>query len=142
MKIYFAGSIRGGRQDADLYRSIISELQQYGEVLTEHVGSKTITPQGEEEKSEDYIYRRYIEWLTSADIVIAEVTQPSLGVGYELAFAERKNIRVVCLFRTTSGNHLSAMIRGDEYFEVFDYTDLDSAKDILGKIFLDNKKQK
>lgn len=139
MKIYFAGSIRGGRQDADLYRNIITELQKYGEVLTEHVGSKTLTPQGEEEKTEDYIYRRDIEWLTSADIVIAEVTQPSLGVGYELAFAEKKNIRVVCLFRTTSENHLSAMVRGNKYFEVFDYEDLVSARDILKGIFLNQE---
>lgn len=139
MKIYFAGSIRGGRQDADLYRSIISELQQYGKVLTEHVGSKTITPQGEEDKTEEYIYRRDIEWLTSADIVVAEVTQPSLGVGYELAFAEKKGIRVVCLFRNTGENRLSAMLRGNNYFEIFEYDSLSSAKSILKKIFLNNK---
>ena len=38
-KIYFAGSIRGGRVDADLYRRIIQFMQQTDTVLTEHVGS-------------------------------------------------------------------------------------------------------
>lgn len=41
-KIYFAGSIRAGRDDADLYLRLIKELQQYGTVLTEHVGCKTV----------------------------------------------------------------------------------------------------
>ena len=45
MKIYFAGSIRGGRNDVDLYLQIIEHLKQYGEVLTEHVGNKKLTDQ-------------------------------------------------------------------------------------------------
>ena len=39
LKIYFCGSIRAGRQDADLYARLIKLLQGYGTVLTEHVGS-------------------------------------------------------------------------------------------------------
>lgn len=41
-KIYFAGSIRGGRQDADLYLRIVEQLKIYGTVLTEHVASPTV----------------------------------------------------------------------------------------------------
>ena len=37
-KIYFAGSIAGGRQDEDLYGRIIAKLGEYGKVLTEIVG--------------------------------------------------------------------------------------------------------
>lgn len=44
MKIYFAGSIRGGRKDAGLYKKIIDYLGKYGEVLTEHIGNKKILP--------------------------------------------------------------------------------------------------
>ena len=43
-KIYFAGSIRGGRQDADLYLRIVEQLKAYGTVLTEHVASPTVDP--------------------------------------------------------------------------------------------------
>lgn len=28
MKVYFAGSIRGGRQDAELYRKVIAALKE------------------------------------------------------------------------------------------------------------------
>ena len=40
--IYFCGSIRGGRDDAALYRRIIDQLREYGEVLTEHVGDANV----------------------------------------------------------------------------------------------------
>ena len=39
MKIYFAGSIRGGREDAKLYKKIIHHISCHGEVITEHVGN-------------------------------------------------------------------------------------------------------
>lgn len=41
-KIYFAGSIRAGRDDADLYAKLIKLLQKYGTVLTEHVGDPNL----------------------------------------------------------------------------------------------------
>ena len=37
IKIYFAGSIRGGREDKILYSQIIENLKKYGTVLTEHI---------------------------------------------------------------------------------------------------------
>ena len=88
MKIYFAGSICGGRDDAALYRQIIVMLMEYGEVLTEHVGDASLTRAGEDGPSDEAIYGRDMAWLTEADIVVAEVTVPSHGVGYEVAWAE------------------------------------------------------
>ena len=41
-KVYFCGSIRGGRDDAELYKRIIEQIKQYGTVLTEHVGKHDI----------------------------------------------------------------------------------------------------
>ena len=43
MKIYFAGSIRGGRNDKELYSQIIRHIQKYGEVLTEHIGNEFLS---------------------------------------------------------------------------------------------------
>lgn len=36
-KIYFAGSIRGGREDAALYQRIIQYINKTEVVLTEHI---------------------------------------------------------------------------------------------------------
>ena len=38
MNIYFAGSIRGGRNDVGVYTPLITHLKKYGTVFTEHVG--------------------------------------------------------------------------------------------------------
>jgi len=126
MNIYFAGSIRGGREDVKLYQAIVTYLNTQGTVLTEHITLDSIHDMGEKDKTEEFIYQRDLDWLNQSDIVVAEVTQPSLGVGYELAYAESKNIPVICLFREGSGKSLSAMIAGDKYFKVIRYTDVQS----------------
>ena len=122
MKIYFAGAIRGGREDAQLYEKLIAYLKEKGQVLTEHIGSTDLNREGETSSKDEEIYNRDIKWLQSADIVVAEVTTPSLGVGYELGIAEKLNIPVLCLYRPDKGNRLSAMISGNAIFTCREYT--------------------
>lgn len=131
INIYFAGSIRGGRNDQALYLKIIDHLKQYGTVLTEHVGDAKLTASGETGPSDVFIYERDMDWLRSSEIVVAEVTTPSLGVGYELGMAEALGKKVVCLYRQQEGKRLSAMLGGNRYFEILEYTDLE---DVKGKI--------
>jgi nucleoside 2-deoxyribosyltransferase len=113
MKIYFAGSIRGGRGDASLYQQIIALLRKHGEVLTEHVGDTNLTAVGEDGSSDAVIYERDMAWLTQADVVVAEVTVPSHGVGYEVARAEGLGKPVLCLYRPGTARRLSAMLAGN-----------------------------
>ncbi|WP_303813802.1 nucleoside 2-deoxyribosyltransferase [Selenomonas ruminantium] len=86
MKVYFAGSIRGGRQDAELYRKVIAALKEKHQVLTEHVGDLSLSTV--EDKGDQAIYEQDTAWLRECNVVVAECTQVSLGVGYELAYAE------------------------------------------------------
>jgi len=72
-----------------------------------------------------------MDWLRSSQVVVAEVTQPSLGVGYELGAAEALGIPVVCLFRPAAGRSLSAMLRGNKHFTVVEYADLQEASQWL-----------
>lgn len=51
MKVYFCGSIRGGRDDVTIYQRIIQKLKSYGSVLTEHVGSDTLSSWGQRSHS-------------------------------------------------------------------------------------------
>lgn len=132
-KIYFAGSIRGGREDASLYREIITLLQTRGEVLTEHIGSEGLTPSGETAMSDEEIYRRDMDWLTSSDIIVAEVTTPSLGVGFEIAKALDLGKQVICLFRPGNGRRLSAMIAGNTDVKIYAYQSMQE----LVKLFND-----
>lgn len=137
MKIYFAGSIRGGRNDADHYYTIINMLQQYGTVLTEHVGNNEMLKQ-EKSLTDIQIHNRDVAWIEDSDVMVAEVTQPSLGVGYELALAMHKKIKVLCLFRSNGNNKLSAMIAGQPYFKVVNYNLLNEVESILKHYFKDD----
>ncbi|XP_032876610.1 2'-deoxynucleoside 5'-phosphate N-hydrolase 1 [Amblyraja radiata] len=114
LRIYFCGSIRGGRGDAGIYSRIIGQLKRFGQVLTEHVGRPELSEKGEGGMQVDdkHIHDRDLQWLREADVIVAEVTQPSLGVGYEIGRALAMNKKILCLFRTPSTYALSAMIRG------------------------------
>jgi hypothetical protein len=111
MRIYFAGSIRGGRDDWSIYREIVELLGEYGTVLTEHLGASDISVSGED-LPDKYIHDRDLDWLKSCDRLVAEVTRPSLGVGYEIAKATGWGKRVLCIFRRSVTPSLSAMIAG------------------------------
>ena len=128
MKIYFAGAIRGGRKDAEFYFNIIHYLEKFGVVLTEHVGSTELSEKGEISLIDNDIFQRDLKWLQSADVLVAEVSTPSLGVGYELGIAEKLKIPVLCLYRSIQGNRLSAMINGNEKFQCQAYLEFAEAK--------------
>ncbi|MCF6358655.1 MAG: nucleoside 2-deoxyribosyltransferase [Draconibacterium sp.] len=133
MKIYFAGSIRGGREDAALYLQIIKYLKTYGEVLTEHIGDPNLTELGDDGPTDKYIHDRDLEWLNSADVLVAEVTTVSMGVGYEIGRAVKTGKKVLCLFRPDSGKNISAMISGCEDLKLVNYSNLQEAKKAIAE---------
>ncbi|MBT3385696.1 MAG: nucleoside 2-deoxyribosyltransferase [Prolixibacteraceae bacterium] len=135
MKIYFAGSIRGGREDAALYLQIIEYLKIFGEVLTEHIGDPNLTNVGDDGSSDKYIHDRDLEWLQSSDVLVAEVTSVSMGVGYEIGRAIETGKRVLCLFRPESDKNLSAMIAGCRDLHLVNYKTLEEAKIAVSGFF-------
>ena len=133
-KIYFAGSIRGGRKDKGLYEKLIIYLQDFGEVLTEHVGHKDLTDSGESSMSDKEIFERDIAWLTASDIIVAEVTTPSLGVGFEIARGLELKKTILCLYRIRKDKNLSAMISGCPGLMIEEYKTINEAKQIIARI--------
>lgn len=132
MKIYFAGSIRGGRVDADLYRRMIEYMQKTDRVLTEHVGSPHLNLM-EHGKRDVEIYDQDTAWLRESDLVIAECTCPSLGVGYELAYAEKFG-KPCHIFYDRSKTQLSAMLTGNPYFHIHPYEKEEDIYPLIDKI--------
>lgn len=123
MNIYFAGSIRGGRQDAELYQQLIQYLGKYGKVLTEHVGDPTLVVEGED-ISDREIYARDLNWLKQCQVLVAEITTPSFGVGYEVATAEHLDLRILLLYRAQFAKQPSAMASGNPRTPVRTYRDI------------------
>ena len=131
MEIYFAASIRGGRDDRQLYEQLITFLNQQHHVLTEHIGNPNLTADGETELSDQEIRDRDVAWLTASDVVVAEATHPSLGVGYELAMAEQLKKPTIILYRPQVAR-LSAMIAGTSFFNrIYEYETVEEAAKIL-----------
>lgn len=135
-KVYFAGSIRGGRNDAELYKEIINKIKETDIVLTEHIGDLSLSLLENGRDKDHLIYKQDTDWLMESDLLIGECTNPSLGVGYELAFAEKCNVPCHVLYDSTR-TQLSAMITGDPYFRVYPYSSREELFDHLERILRD-----
>ena len=135
-KIYFAGSIRGGRVDADLYNRIITYIQRTDIVLTEHVGGSNLCLEEQGFERDSKIYNQDTSWLRESDLLIGECTCPSLGVGYELAYAERFGIPCHIFYNRTK-THLSAMLTGNPYFKIHSYEKEEEIYEVLEDILGD-----
>ncbi len=120
-----------------LYQRIIALLAEYGSVLTEHVGDMGLTPIGEDGLSDEAIYKRDVAWLAEADAVVAEVTVPSHGVGYEIGRAEALGKPVLCLHRMGVGRRISAMLAGNSALRCEAYEDVEELKPILEQFLMD-----
>jgi nucleoside 2-deoxyribosyltransferase len=140
-KIYFAGAIRGGRDDWAFYHGIVQLLGQYGTVLTEHVGNSELAITGEDLPDRE-VHDRDLAWLRESDCLLAEVTTPSLGVGYEIGKATEWGKAVLCLFRTGPERKLSAMIAGSDGVTVAAYNDLSEASRIIAAFFAERSTSK
>lgn len=132
-RIYFAGSIRGGREDAGLYKRIIDYINKTDIVVTEHIGQADMSMKSQTLMSDACIYERDTKWLESCDLLIAECTCPSLGVGYELAYAEAHGIPAYVFYNGLRSN-ISAMLNGNPYFTVVPYENEEELYQILDDI--------
>jgi len=112
MKIYFSCSLTGGRRDEAAYRLIVDQLQAMGHmVLTAHLAHPQVM---QEERTVDpaEVYRRDVNWIEECQALVAEVSTPSHGVGYEIALALQRGKPVLCLYR--EGVPVSKMITGND----------------------------
>ena len=134
MKIYFAGAVRGGRADVGLDLEFVELLRQYGQVLTEHVADDQLSALGEA-SDDSAIHDRDLAWLREADCLVAEVTTPSLGVGFEIGKATGWGIQVLCLYRPGDNRALSALIRGSDRITLREYQSASDAKAIFEEYF-------
>lgn len=112
MNIYFSCSITGGRQDQQIYYAIVNLLLQAGhQVPTAHLARTDVM---EKEMTVDplEVYHRDINWVLDSDALIAEVSTPSHGVGYEIALALERKKPVFCCYQ--QGRRVSKMITGND----------------------------
>jgi 2'-deoxynucleoside 5'-phosphate N-hydrolase len=111
MNIYFSCSITGGRSEEGVYQAIVAKLLSLGyEVPTAALSSSNILSL-EKILSPAEIYSRDMDWLLHCDAVVAEVTTPSHGVGYEIAVALTSGKPVLCCYQ--KGRKISSILMGN-----------------------------
>lgn len=111
MNIYFACSITGGREYESVYQAIVAALAGDGhEVPTAHLAESSAGAK-EAEIDPQTVYARDAAWIRACDVLIAEVSVPSHGVGYEIGFALGLGKPVLALHRV--GRKVSKMISGN-----------------------------
>ncbi len=131
MKIYFACSISGGRKDEKAYQYLVKVLTGMGiDVPTAHIAETGVEEVDAREEPGD-IYDRDVNWIQESDLLIAEVSTPSHGVGYEIGYALDLEKPVLCLFK--KGVVVSKMITGNPHrlLAVMEYKDMSNAEEIL-----------
>jgi nucleoside 2-deoxyribosyltransferase len=126
VKIYFACSIRGGRDDVAIYAQLAEFIKAQAALLTEIFADHKLTAHGINKPSQE-IWKIDTNWVKEADAIIAEVSNPSLGVGYEIAKGEEWGKPVLALFRDDGSRKLSAMIDGSPSTKVVYYTSIPEA---------------
>jgi len=113
MNIYFACSITGGREFEGVYQALTAALLADGhEIPTAHLADSTVS-ELEAVVSPAEVYERDVSWIQAADALLAEVSVPSHGVGYEVGFALNAGKPVLCLYQ--QGRRLSKMITGNPH---------------------------
>jgi 2'-deoxynucleoside 5'-phosphate N-hydrolase len=133
MQIYFCGSILGGRGDVATYRHIVSRLQSEGHIVSTHHVAQADVLEQESTLPAGAVFERDAAWLRQADLMIAEVSTPSLGVGYEIACGLQRGIPVLCLYR--QGLQISKMITGNSApnLQVRSYRDLTEVDEYVAR---------
>lgn len=113
MNIYFACSITGGRDYEDVYQHLVAALRTDGhEVPTGYLADSSVTIL-EAQVSPQEVYVRDMAWIEASDALVAEVSVPSHGVGYEVGYALNVGKPVLCLAH--EGRRVSKMITGNPH---------------------------
>lgn len=111
MNIYFACSITGGREFEAAYQEIVAALTADGhEIPTSHLAQSDVM-ENERELSPQDVYERDVNWIKKCDVLIAEVSVPSHGVGYEIGAALNIGKPVFCIYQKE--RKVSKMITGN-----------------------------
>lgn len=133
MKIYYSTAVRNTNQQTDI-KNHIKILKAFGNVLTEHLGANNT----DMNKTDKEIYQMDMELLLDCDIFIADVTNPSLGVGFMISKAIQLKKPVLCLYNMLIISKISAMINGCPNVMVISYVDDNSYRLMVTEFILKN----
>ena len=133
MNIYFSGSIYGGRQKIETYKKLVEEVKKYGDVLNPEVADDNVI-ENEKTISDNVVFETLEKKLNQADLIFAEFTVTSLGVGYEIGYADSHNKRIIGIYDETVTSKITTMLRGNKRLKIISYKNINEIISNLGNI--------
>jgi 2'-deoxynucleoside 5'-phosphate N-hydrolase len=113
MNIYFACSITGGRDFEPVYQAIIAALLAAGHTVpTAHLADSGVKALEAIVSPRD-VYERDVTWIRDCDALVAEVSTPSHGVGYEVSYALSIGKPMLCVYQ--ADQPVSKMLSGNSH---------------------------
>lgn len=140
MIIYCSGPIRGNTDYQNYTKEIIKIVSSLGHTALSELNDefRSAIP-----LSDAQIFTRDIKWIERSDIIIAEVSGSSVGVGFEISYALYKLQKPVLAVANKESNEISAMVAGcdSELLIVKKYSDAGDLKKIVEKFIAKNGKK-
>lgn len=117
MKVYLACTVRGDRGGVEAGRAIAAALRRRGhDVLTTHLLADDVDA-AESRLGESDVFRRDLEWLSACDLLVAEASGSSYGVGFEVGYvlgrAPQTGQRVILVYDRDRRHAISRLITGN-----------------------------
>jgi len=109
MIIYCAGPIRGNDTYKNSFKKIIEFVEGLGNTVLSELSDKFSSTIPLTEKQ---TYKRDLKWIDGSKCMIAEISGPSLGVGFELSYAIFQRKLPVLALHNSEVQQISAMIVG------------------------------
>jgi len=141
MTVYLACTVRGDRGGVEAGRAICARLQHHGHtVLTTHLLADDVND-AESKLTERDVYSRDLEWLSGCDVIVAEASGSSYGVGFEMGYvlgrAKASGQRAVLLYNTARRGAISRLITGncDAACTTFGYSSIDELTAFIDENF-------
>ena len=111
MYVYLAAPMLGDRSALNFVRLLAKTLEEKGyHVITPHVIEEVLDV--ERGLTPREIFERDVKLMEEADVLVAEVSYPSLGVGFEIAYCLMLGKPVIALCSRERLEKTSALIRG------------------------------
>jgi len=131
MNLYFSCSITGGREDQPIYQALVEHLLELGHQVPTALLARPDILEVETVIRPAEVFQRDDAWVRSCDALIAEVSAPSHGVGYEIALAVCLGKPVFCCYR--EGKPVSKMLLGNCHpkFKIVSYRTTQEALDLV-----------
>ena len=119
MVIYRACTVRGDRGAIAGLRAVADALEADGHtILTRHLLDDNVEG-AESTLTERAVYERDLAWLEACDVLVADASGSSFGVGFEVGYvlgrSDRTNQRVVMIYRADRRDAISRLIVGNAH---------------------------